>query len=112
MCLNVQMYDMIPELVLCSPARPPQILQVPPASQVPVYDKQVHDWCCRNGLQSVAHYLHFHKVDWPTMPYLTYEDLKEVGILHVGQRRKVMVALDELIEQLHRRGGGGAGYRR
>ena len=59
-------------------------------------DDRVNDWLAQGGLGIYAPLFAIHRVDWATLPHLTSDDLRDMGVVLVGHRRKLCVALAAL----------------
>ncbi|XP_008775600.3 ankyrin repeat and SAM domain-containing protein 6-like isoform X1 [Phoenix dactylifera] len=59
-------------------------------------DGEVRSWLNRLGLGRYAPVFEIHEVDDEVLPYLTLEDLKDMGINAVGSRRKMFCAIQKL----------------
>jgi len=59
-------------------------------------DDRVNDWLAQCGLGIYAPLFAIHRVDWATLPHLTSDDLRDMGVVLVGHRRKLCVALAAL----------------
>ena len=53
-------------------------------------------WLRGLGLQRYEAAFRDHEVDWPVLPKLTADDLKDIGVGAVGHRRKLLAAISEL----------------
>ncbi|XP_027121718.1 uncharacterized protein [Coffea arabica] len=53
-------------------------------------------WLEELGLGKFAELFEMHEVDEETLPFLTFEDLKDMGIVSVGPRRKLFNAIQQL----------------
>ncbi|XP_049933108.1 uncharacterized protein LOC116251421 isoform X1 [Nymphaea colorata] len=58
----------------------------------------VRGWLDELGFGKYAHIFEIHEVDNEVLPFLTFEDLKEMGINAVGPRRKIFTAIQMLKE--------------
>jgi hypothetical protein len=61
-------------------------------------------WLQGLGLERYETLFRDHEIDWEVLPKLTPDDLKEIGILAIGHRRKLLDA----IAALHSRPGSSA----
>lgn len=59
-------------------------------------DSGVRSWLDRLGLARYAPAFEIHEVDEEVLPFLTLEDLKDMGINAVGSRRKMYSAIQKL----------------
>nr|XP_010907605.1 uncharacterized protein LOC105034239 [Elaeis guineensis]XP_010907606.1 uncharacterized protein LOC105034239 [Elaeis guineensis]XP_029117386.1 uncharacterized protein LOC105034239 [Elaeis guineensis] len=59
-------------------------------------DGEIRSWLNRLGLSRYAPVFEIHEVDDEVLPYLTLEDLKDMGINAVGSRRKMYCAIQKL----------------
>ncbi|HKF65315.1 MAG TPA: adenylate/guanylate cyclase domain-containing protein, partial [Vicinamibacterales bacterium] len=50
-------------------------------------------WLRDLGLERYASLFRDHKIDWDVLPKLTSEDLKEIGVLPIGHRRRLLHAI-------------------
>lgn len=64
----------------------------------------VGGWLEETGFGKYAGVFEMHEVDEEALLLLTFEDLKEMGVLSIGPRRKLYTAIQQLKE------GGGAGF--
>src|SRR5215469_18168850 len=62
-----------------------------PRAEVQVMD--VTAWLRDLGLERYASLFRDHKIDWDVLPKLTSEDLKEIGVLPIGHRRRLLHAI-------------------
>ena len=62
----------------------------------------VRGWLEDIGFGKYAGVFEMHEVDEEALPLLTFEDLKEMGVLSIGPRRRLYTAIQQLKE-----GGGG-----
>jgi class 3 adenylate cyclase/predicted ATPase len=53
-------------------------------------------WLRDLGLQRYESLFRDHKIDWDVLPKLTSEDLKEIGVLAIGHRRRLLHAIATL----------------
>lgn len=56
----------------------------------------VKDWLEEIGYGNFAQMFEMHEVDRDALPLLTFEDLKEMGIVAIGPRRKLFTAIQQL----------------
>lgn len=56
----------------------------------------VHMWLNKLGLGRYANVFEIHEVDDEVLPFLTLDDLKDMGINAVGSRRKIFCAIQKL----------------
>jgi len=56
----------------------------------------IGQWLRGLGLQSYEQAFHDNGIDFEVLPRLTADDLKEIGVLAVGHRRKILDAIKEL----------------
>ncbi|MGI9520856.1 MAG: adenylate/guanylate cyclase domain-containing protein [Hyphomicrobiaceae bacterium] len=56
----------------------------------------VSDWLNKLGLGEYADAFAKNKIDWAILSELTVDDLKDMGVLAVGDRRKLLSAIDQL----------------
>ncbi|WCJ35796.1 Sterile alpha motif (SAM) domain-containing protein [Euphorbia peplus] len=56
----------------------------------------VSRWLEEKGFGKYAGAFEMHEVDEETLPLLTLEDLKEIGVLAVGSRRKIYTAIQQM----------------
>lgn len=59
-------------------------------------DNDVKDWLEEIGFGNFAQIFEMHEVDRDALPLLTFEDLKEMGIVAIGPRRKLFTAIQQL----------------
>lgn len=59
-------------------------------------DVVVRNWLIELGLERYAAVFEMHQVDEQVLPFLTLEDLKDMGINAVGSRRKIYSAIQKL----------------
>src|SRR6516162_8006058 len=59
--------------------------------------QQIGDWLEKLGLPEYAQRFAENDVDWSVLPYLTDQDLKELGV-SLGHRRKMLAAIAELAD--------------
>jgi len=71
-----------------------------PAAKAPVpapgevgIDPKVYNWLERNGFDVYAVAFMEHQVAWDVLPYMTVDDLRDMGIFPVGPRRRLARAL-------------------
>src|SRR5215813_10368290 len=62
-----------------------------PRAEVQVKDVAV--WLRDLGLERYESLFRDHKIDWDVLPKLTSEDLKEIGVLPIGHRRRLLHAI-------------------
>src|SRR5262249_55257824 len=60
-------------------------------AEVQVMD--VAAWLRGLGLERYESLFRDHKIDWDVLPKLTSEDLKEIGVLPIGDRRRLLHAI-------------------
>lgn len=60
----------------------------------------VKEWLVELGFGKYAGIFEMHEVDEETLPLLTYEDLREMGIIAVGARRRMYTAIQLLKEPM------------
>ena len=56
-------------------------------------DPKVYNWLERNGFDVYAVAFMEHQVAWDVLPYMTVDDLRDMGIFPVGPRRRLARAL-------------------
>ncbi|XP_078441112.1 uncharacterized protein LOC144711064 [Wolffia australiana] len=61
-----------------------------------IEDGSVRAWLNRLGLGRYVPVFQIHEVDEEVLPFLTLDDLKEMGISAVGSRRKIFFAIQQL----------------
>ena len=74
----------------------PSIYVVPP----PPLDDKVRDWLKRIGLDKYSSVFQHHEVTNDVLPFLTMDDLKEMGVSAVGARRKLSTEIMKLKQTL------------
>ena len=74
----------------------PSICLEPP----PPLDDMVRDWLKRIGLEKYSSVFHHHEVTNDVLPFLTMDDLKEMGVSAVGARRKLSTEIMKLKQSL------------
>jgi hypothetical protein len=60
----------------------------------------VKGWLQGLGLSKYAEQFEEHEVDQEVLPLLTFDDLKEMGVMAVGSRRKLFDAIQQLARSL------------
>jgi hypothetical protein len=58
--------------------------------------QQIVEWLQKLGLGQYAHRFAENDVNFGILPYLTDQDLKELGITSLGHRRRLLLAIAEL----------------
>src|SRR5947209_10821077 len=64
----------------------------------------VGEWLRRLGLDQYEGWFRDNKIDANVLPHLTTDDLKELGVLAVGDRRKLLTAIARLSLSSHSEG--------
>lgn len=59
-------------------------------------DEEVRNWLTELGLGKYSPVFEIHEVDEHVLPFLTLDDLKDMGINAVGSRRKIFCAIQKL----------------
>ena len=57
---------------------------------------ELHDWLNEMGLGDYAEAFFENKIDWEILPDLTSDDLKDMGVTAVGDRRRLLAAIEKL----------------
>src|SRR5215831_11586585 len=57
---------------------------------------EVAAWLQDLGLERYEPLFRNHEIDWEVLPKLTSEDLKEIGVIAIGHRRKLLDAIAAL----------------
>ena len=63
---------------------------------------KVERWLDSIGLGKYAPAFEVHEVVWEFLPFLSRDDLKEMGISAVGARRRMLVEISKLASQMRR----------
>ena len=52
----------------------------------------IEAWLQGLGLERYARAFHDNEIDWEVLPKLTSEDLREIGVVAIGHRRKLLTS--------------------
>ena len=58
--------------------------------------QQIADWLQKLGLGQYAQRFAENDINFPVLPHLTDQDLKELGVASLGHRRQLLLAIAEL----------------
>src|SRR6516164_2258056 len=67
------------------------------ATKGPGMSRDVADWLRRLGLGRYAAAFRDNEIDWEALPRLTSEDLSDLGVVLGGHRRKLLIAIADLV---------------
>jgi len=63
------------------------------ANFIPLDERDMKSWLAKRGLSDFERNFEKHKVDFEVLGDLSYDDIKEMGVLEVGPRRKIYRAI-------------------